>query len=73
MGCKLEFFNPPDLKWGNLYLGGSSGLFKMLHERKVDILACAQYQLAVSMKLMCAQLGTAEEGGDKCQFCTSKI
>ena len=35
----------------------------MLHERKVDILACAQYQLAVSMKVMWAQLGTAEAGG----------
>ena len=47
-------------------------MFKMLHERKVDILACAQYQLAVSMKVMWAQLGGGG-GGTSVNFVLLKF
>ncbi len=52
MGCKLEFYNPPDLKWGTILMGGNNGIFKLLFERTVDILACAQYRNALAMKVM---------------------
>ncbi len=44
MNCHLEFYNPPDFNWGYVYFGESSGLYKLLEETTVDILACAQYQ-----------------------------
>ncbi len=44
LDCKLDFFNPPDLQWGYVHRGKSYGMFKLLQEKKIDIMACSQYE-----------------------------
>ncbi len=52
IGCKLDFYNPTDFQWGYVAKGISTGMFKLLVEKKVDILACSQYFSGRSLQVI---------------------
>ncbi len=51
LGCRLEFWNTPDLNWGYVQKGMSTGLYKMLEESRIDIMACSQYRSPSSFQV----------------------